>query len=477
MYGVVMHNTIKTLLEKGKSQREISRELQISRKVVRRIKTEIEQEHPPSHYARGKKLDAYQEQIKAYLESDLTAVLIHQRLAHKHGLQISYSSVRKFVAGLKDKEVYVPIQTARGQEAQVDFGYLGKFKQADGQLVKAWVFSMILSYSRYAYYEVVTDQSVLSFIGCHIHAFEFFGGVPEWVLLDNLKAGVIHPNFYEPILQEQYSEFLAHYGCAGKPCRVRKPEHKGKVESGIKYVKNNFVKGLEHQGYDRLVEELQIWNVEVCNKRTHGTTRKVPLAVFNQLEKDKLSSLPARRYEIWQWEQRKVNRMGHISFVCSYYSVPYKYVGQQLRVKSNGCLLKVFCDHQEVALHQLSKQKGQYITRPEHLPVHKQPRGPDYYQAKLETIGPAAVAMMQAFIKGHPKHWKEKTQGLLSLKKTYPLSTIEQACKRALEYGAYTYQSVKNICQRGLVGPSLEDALPNDLGGFNHDLAQYDQLI
>ena len=476
MYGVAMHNTIKTLLEKGKSQRSIARELKISRKVVRRVKRELEEGQRPSGYHRAKKLDAHTEQIQAYLEKGLSAVLIHQRLVEKHGLQLSYSCVSRYVADLKGQEAYVPIQRAIAEEAQVDFGYLGKFEASDGRLIKVWAFNMVLSYSRYAYYELVTDQSVATFILCHLHAFEFFGGIPDWVLLDNLKAGVIHPSFYEPILQEQYSEFLAHYACVGRPCRVRRPEHKGKVESGIKYLKNNFIKGLEHRNYGRLVAQLQHWNNEVCNKRLHGTTRKVPLQVFEQEEKAKLTPLPAQRYEWWACEERKVNRLGHIAYQYNYYSVPYQYIGQQLRVKTNGSLLKVFCQYQEVALHQICKQKGQYLTRPEHLPAHKQPRGPDYYQTKLEEIGSSAVAMMQVFLKAHPKTWKEKTRGLLSLKQHYDYAIIEQACKRALAYGADTYGVVKNICQKGLVGSPPQDALPLNLGGFNHDLSQYDQL-
>lgn len=477
MYGVVMHNTIKTLLDQGKSQRAIARDLGISRKVVRRVKTELEAKQAPSTYHRDKKLTAHEEQIKIYLDSKLSVVLIHQRLEQKHGLKVSYASVQRFVAGLKKQESYVPLQTRVGEEAQVDFGYIGKFEDSKGKRIKVWVFSMVLSYSRYAYFEVVTDQSVLTFILCHIHAFEFFGGVPQRILLDNLKAGVIQPDFYEPILQEQYSEFLTHYGCVGKPCRVRKPEHKGKVESGIKYVKNNFVKNLEHRSYAQLAPDLEKWNTQICNKRKHGTTHKKPEAVFNQIEKAQLGQLPAQRYEIWQWEERKVNRLGHISFRSSYYSVPDKYVGKQLRVKSNGYLLKVYHDHQEVALHQLSKEKGTYVTRHEHLPVHKQPKGPDYYQAKLEQIGPAAVAMLQAFLKLHPNHWKEKTQGILSLQRNYSPQKIENACQRALQFKSYSYLVVKNICQKGLVGDAEEDALPNDLGGYNHDLAVYDQLI
>lgn len=128
---------------------------------------------------------------------------------------------------------FVPMHSEAGEESQVDFGYLGRFTTTAGRKVKVWCFSIVLSHSRYSYHEVVLDQRVKTFIRCHRNAFEYFGGVPRRVKLDNLKAGVIEPNFYEPILQEQYSEFLAHYGCAGVPCRVRKPEHKGKVESGV----------------------------------------------------------------------------------------------------------------------------------------------------------------------------------------------------------------------------------------------------
>lgn len=476
MYGVDMHTTIKTLLEKGKSQRSIAKQLNVSRKVVRRIKTEVEEKKPPCRYQRDKLLNEYLEQIKSYLDNGLNAELIHRKLEHNQGLEVSYSTVQRYVASIKNTEAYVPIQTIIGEEAQVDFGYLGKFKNAEGQEIKLWVFNMVLSYSRYAYYEVVKEQSVAVFIQCHIHAFEFFGGVPEWIRLDNLKAGVVHPDFYEPILQEQYSEFLAHYNCVGKPCRVRKPEHKGKVESGIKYLKNNLMRGLEHRDYEQLIKDVAHWNIEVCNKRIHGTTRKIPQEVFLQLEKTKLGVLPRQRYEIWLWEERKVNRLGHITFQNNYYSIPFQYVGHQLRVKSNGSLLKVFNGLQEVALHQLGKEKGQYITRQEHQPDHKQTQSLEYFENKIAQIGPSAIELMQILVQLNPRHWKEKILGLLSLKKNYSSQTIDQACKRALEYKAFSYLSVRNICQRDLTPISPQDKLPERLGGFNHDLSIYDQL-
>lgn len=475
MYGVVMENTIKTLLAQGKGQRAISRELGISRKVVKRFKDQLSNSLPSKGYKREKQLDSYNDIIKNYLEDGLTSILIHQKLAFKHGVDVSYSTVLRHVKEMQHSEVFVPLHSSPGEEAQVDFGYLGRFTLEADTPVKVWVFCMVLSHSRYAYYEAVTDQSVDTFIRCHIHAFEFFGGVPGTVLLDNLKAGVLQPDFYEPLLQEQYSEFLMYYGCAGRPCRVRKPEHKGKVESGVKYVKNNFLKGLEHRDFRRLILALKAWNVEVCNQRLHGTIRKIPLQVFQQIEKTALLSLPAQRYEIYHWEERKVNRLGHIVFQGSYYSVPHTLAGQTLRIKSNGSLLKIYHATAEVALHIPAQEPGQYITRTEHLPPYKQAKSPEYYREKLALIGPSAVEMMEAFrLQNH--HWKDKVQGILQLRRHYSDTVIELACRRAIDHGCCSYQTVKNICEKGLVCEPLPDALPTNLGGFNHNLALYDQL-
>ena len=328
-----MHYTIKTLLKQGRSERSISRDLGISRKVVRRVKREIEQGLPAGRYHRESKLSGYAEQLKEWIDSGLTAVLIHQRLQSDYELEISYSTVLRSVNRLKVGEVYVPVHRDPGEEAQVDFGYLGRFER-DGKKVKVWGFCMLLSHSRYGYYEAVTDQSVETFLRCHQHGFEYFGGVSQIVVLDNLKAGVIKPDFYEPVFQHQYAQMLTHYGSAPITARVRRPQDKGKVESGIKYVKNNFLRGLDHQDFDRMVEQLASWNAQICNLRTHGTTHKIPAEVFAQIEKPTLLPLPAQRFEIFRIEERKVNRLGHISFQCNYYSVPHIHVGKSLTVKS-----------------------------------------------------------------------------------------------------------------------------------------------
>ena len=229
----------------GKSMRGIARELEIDRKTVRRIIKKIESKSGSvdvSAIERQSRCDGVKLEIEEWLKKGMSIQLIHERLMERSLCDISYSGLRDYVRKHygSSGEVYVPVELSAGEEAQVDFGYMGRFKNECDKWVKVWVFGCVLSYSRYAYYEMVTDQRVETFIGCHERAFRFFGGVPRVVRIDNLKAGVLEVNFYEPIYQHDYHHFLAHYGTSGITCRVRRGQDKGKVESGVKFVKNNF---------------------------------------------------------------------------------------------------------------------------------------------------------------------------------------------------------------------------------------------
>ena len=155
---------------------------------------------------------------------------------------------------------------------------------------------MRLSYSRLDYYEKVYDQRVETFIQCHINAFKYFGGVPECVKIDNLKAAILEANFYEPVFQSMYKGFATHYNFKPVPCRIYRPNDKGKVESGIKYVKQNFFLGRTFKDSDDLDRQLRNWLNRTCNQRIHGTTKKVPFEVFNTDEKEKLQAIPQHSF-------------------------------------------------------------------------------------------------------------------------------------------------------------------------------------
>ena len=174
---------------------------------------------------------------------EMTAIL--QRLKER-GYQGSYSSVRRLVHNLErtQPEVYVRVECKPGEEAQVDFGYAGLlFDPQTQQLRRAWAFVMTLSWSRHQYVEFVFDQKLATWLLLHRHAFEWFGGAPERMVIDNLKAAIVKACFDDPVVQQAYRECAEHYGFLIAPCRVAKPQHKGKVESGVHYVKRNFLGG------------------------------------------------------------------------------------------------------------------------------------------------------------------------------------------------------------------------------------------
>lgn len=476
MYHIDMAYTIKTLFEKGKSQRAIARELGISRKTVKKMVEKIKKEgvKEPT-IEKVKKLDEFDQVIKAKLEKGLTAKIIWQQLIAEHAIDVSYPTVSRHVRGLTQLETFVPLHSLPGEQAQVDYGYLGKFIK-DGKLIKVWGFSMILSYSRYAYYEIVTDQTVKSFITSHIHAFEFFAGVPRTIKIDNLKAGVITPDFYEPIIQEQYAEFLNYYGGAPITARIKRPQDKGKVESGIKYLKNNFLLAINHNDFYGLRDDLKDWNQNICNRRIHGTTKKVPYEMFIQTEKENLITLPGLRYEIYQIVERKVNQYGHITFEHNYYSVPYEYTGQKLVIKSNGSILKIFKDQKQVALHSIDSGKGNFITCEYHKPPYKQYKNKEYYLEKASGLGQQTYLFCQQIIKVKPYEYQRMINGILSLANKYGHAIINSACQRALQYNAISYTSVKNICEKGLYHIPIENLSVNNADGYNQDLSVYDNL-
>jgi hypothetical protein len=265
----------------------------------------------------------------------------------------------------------------------------------------------------------------------------------------------------------------------GTPCRVRKPEHKGKVESGVKYVKNNFFRGLKKgdRTWDGLQNKLSAWT-EKANRRKHGTTREIVREAFTASEKPALLPLPAKRYDFMRWEQRKVNRYGHITFGCSYYSVPHNLVGKEVIAQSNGSVLRILANNQEVALHEIASKPGAYVTRQEHLPDYKQEQSIDDFREKLAQIGPQTLALLEAILTHNRNHWKDKARGIWSLRKQYAHAIIDKACSLALDYQLYSYRSVKDICARLEHPPDPEPIheIANSQEGFHHDLASYDHL-
>lgn len=469
--------TVKTLYNKGKSQRSIATQLGISRRTVKKYISQFSsKEIVTPKIMKRKKLDDFKEDISNWLDQGLTGVLIQENLLKEKQLGVGYATVSRYLKQFKTPETYIPLLAKPGEEAQVDFGYLGRFI-LNGKLVKTWCFSIVLSHSRYSFHCLVTDQSVATFVDCHIKAFEYFGGVPETVKIDNLKAGVITPNFYEPIIQTQYADFLSYYQSNPITARIRRGQDKGKVEAGVKYVKLNFLKRVQHNDFKTLEKELEIWTDTICNKRLHGTIKKVPADLFIHSEKKVLKTLPNKRFEILRVEERKVNNYGHVSFKNNFYSVPANYIGQKVILKHTSTLLKIYIDLEQIALHQIETKNGEFITKEEHKPIQKQRKSEQEYIHKSIAFGTETHQFLLKLKEDKPFNWQRMMQGIFSLEKIYSAEILNLACKRANIYNTWSYTSIKNICKNNLYLKEKEDlAVNSDSQVYAQNLKKYDQI-
>ena len=374
-------------------------------------------------------------------ERKLTGRLIYQRLREK-ALPVSESGVRRYLRTLQKAEVYVHVPTIPGAECQIDFGYFGKFRK-EGKEVKVWVYCQVLSHSRYAFYKAVTNQTTETFFRCQIEAMEFFGGVPATLKIDNLGAGVLQADFYQPLIQKQYVDLAAHYQTTVVTCRIARGQDKGIVESGIKYVKNSFLKNLESRELDALEKELAYWNKTVCNLRLHGTLRTTPLDIFLREEKKHLRPLPLKRYELFRYESRTVNQFGHIYYNYNQYSVPAHFAGETVVIASNGTVLKVIKDEIQVALHLINHHRGKNITIDHHQPFHKRVKTTEYYRQLIEPIGEHALALFERLVDTYPFEWKRMCNGIRQLSQKYTQPLMNEACKRVLSAIHPDYRQVK----------------------------------
>jgi hypothetical protein len=213
---------------------------------------------------------------------------------------------------------------------------------AANELRRSWAFVMTLSYSRHQYVEFVFDQKVGTWLESHRHAFEFFGGVPQRVVIDNLKAAILSACWDDPQVQQSYRECTEHYGFLISPDRPRTPEHKGKVEQGgVHYVKRNFLGGREPTSLTQANQDVRGWCLTTGGERLHGTTKEQPLARF-EAEKAVLQPLPSIHYDMGEWKVLKLHRDCHVVFNGSYYSAPFTHIGQQLRVRGGNKQVRLY---------------------------------------------------------------------------------------------------------------------------------------
>lgn len=415
----------------------------------------------------GSSVARHQDVVLTLLAKGTSGVVIHRILREQHQFSGSYSAVRRFIGrhSAATPRGFVRVEVAPGAEAQVDFGFAGRLLDpASGRLRKAWAFVMTLSHSRHQYAELVFSQDIATFLSCHLHAFDWFGGVPRKIIIDNLKAGVTRACFFEPEIQRAYGEMAEHYGFLVAPCRVRTPRHKGKVEAGVKYVKRNALAGRDFADIDAANAYLRHWILTEAGTRDHGTTHEAPLARFAS-EKPALLPLPERRYELAVFKTVKLHPDCHVVFEKAYYSAPHRLIGQTLLLRATPDRVELCWKHERVATHPRAREAGQRVSSLLHYPPDKVAGllvTPQRLRAQAAEVGPAASRLIVRMLADHPVDRLRSAQGVLALAKKYGPTRLEAACARALLFGQGTYRNVATILAKNLENVPLPPEAVSD---------------
>jgi transposase len=393
--------------------------------------------------------DPWQTQIQEALEQGLSIQRIYQDLVAQRQFAGSYYAVRRFVlrrAGSQELP-FRRMECGPGQELQIDFGQ-GAWVIEQGQRRRPHLFRGVLSHSRKGYSEAVWRQTCESFIRCLENAFRYFGGVTATVVIDNLKAGVLQADWYDPELNPKLEEFARHYGTVILPTKPAMPRHKGKVEAGVKYAQNNAVKGRKFDSLTAQNSFLADWEKNVADTRIHGTTRRQVGKLFEEVERPALQPLPASLFPVFQEAPRTVHRDGYVEFKRAYYSAPPEYVGRQVWVRQEARLLRVYNTRREqIALHALA-EAGKFTTDPAHLHSRKRhiiERGADYLLDRCRLIGPLTGTWAEAMHQTRGPQSLRVMQGLLQLAEKHPALELEKAASVATHHGTWRLRDLKRL--------------------------------
>lgn len=419
---------------------------------------------------------AWEPKITKLAEAGLTAQPIFDRLKledpdFKGGFYAVRAVWRRWRKGrpISAADVVIPVETIAGDVAQVDFGYVGKlYDPRVGRARKAWVFVMVLGYSRWMFAKVVFDQKVETWLRLHVEAFAALGGVPATVVPDNLKAAVVRAAFAvddTPALHRSYRELARHYGFKIDPTPVCSPEKKGKVESAVRYVKSNFFKGRGGSDVDEVATQLVRWLDEIANVRVHGTTRRRPFDMLVEEERAALRPLPPRPYELVLWHQATIHADCHVAFDGRLYSVPWtlRRDGQQVQVwlRATPTRVSIYAAEQRVADHD-RRGRSPRSTIEAHLPEERAPwrhRSQAYWQERADRIAPEVGTYVRGlFAVDDALNMLRVVQATVTHLETFPRERAVGACERAHHYGVRSYGAIKNILRQGL---DLQPAAPS----------------
>lgn len=346
-----------------------------------------------------------------------------------------------------------------------------------GEIRSAQIFVAVLGASNYTYAEATFSQGISDWIGSHIRALEYFGGVPALIVPDNLKTGVQKACRYEPDINATYHDFAVHYDTAVLPARVRHPRDKAKVEAGVQVVERWILARLRHRSFFSLQE----LNGAICalledlNQRPFKKLEGNRRSWFEALERESLRPLPASRYEIAEWKKARVNIDYHVELFRHYYSVPYALVGKELQIRYTAVTVELLHKGKRVASHRRDDRPGRHSTYTEHMPKNHR-KYLEWSSSRIlrwaRTMGEATRQVVETLLasRKHPEQAYRSCLGILRLGKRFGKDRLEAACQRAIDIHGESYKSVRSILEHGLDKIPVEQDGKETMPLFHHNL-------
>jgi transposase len=477
--------TIQQLLQKGTSQREIERLMGVDRKTIRRYEREANspgvatgfftggsaasggENPPPRPPAQAPKearsaCEAHRDWIEAQVQLGRNAQSIFQDLVERYGFVHRYNSVKRFVRALRAREPerFDVLESLRGEEAQVDYGQGALTRGSNGKYRRPYLFVMTLKYSGKSFRRVVWKTNQQIWAQLHEQAWRSFGGSSQYVVLDNLREGVIKPDLYEPQLNPVYAALLAHYGVVADVCRVRDPDRKGSVERAIQYTQDTALKGRRFESIEEQNTWLAHWEQRWAALRIHGRKKRQVLEMFAE-EKPALRPLPLEGMRFFKQETRTVDDAGLVQVDGSYYAAAPVPLYSEATVRIYEREIEIMDDSGAVLRRHVKSQRKGHFEIPEADRIFNPSRETARLIGKVTKIGPHSARLAREIFARLGRPGQRAIYAMANLARTHRREAIETACERVLSLSTPSYQALKRILQRDAAAQEARAAAGN----------------
>jgi transposase len=416
-------------------------------------KPAAELESPTSRKPSASVCEPHREAIELGFSRGRNAKAIWQDLVDGSSFAGGYQSVKRFVrhlVGKQSPEACAVIETEPGEECQVDYGSGPLARDAEsGKYRRTRLFVLTLGYSRKAVRLLVFRSSSQIWAELHEKAFRRLGGVTRLVVLDNLREGVLKPDVYDPAINPLYRDVLSHYGATALACRVRHPDRKGKVESGVGHAQKTPLKGQRFESLEEAQAYLDHWEERWADTRIHGTTKRQVAAMFAE-EKPALLPLPLEPFRYYQHGKRTVNLDGCVEIGAAYYGAPPGWIGQEVPVQWDHRYVRLLHPQTgELLREHLPQVRGKHRIKDEDRPKQTPP-GIQHLLLRAGRAGQQMGVVCRRMYEEQGQEAVRRIQGMLALAKKHGPAVVEESCGVALEAGVSNYyRFVRRYLERG----------------------------